>query len=76
MNDTQLIRMGNQIATFFESFPDRPEGLRETASHLRKFWTPAMRQQLLARLDAGPCAQASAMLVAAVQAHRGLIQPA
>ena len=37
MNDSQLIRMGNQIATFFESFPDRQEGLRETALHLKKF---------------------------------------
>ncbi len=74
MNDSQLIRMGNQIATFFESFPDRQEGLRETALHLKKFWTPAMRQQLLARLDAGPREQAGPMLVAAVQAHRGLIE--
>lgn len=74
MQASQLIRMGNQIAGFFDSFPDRDEAVREVAVHLKKFWPPAMRQALLAQLDGAGAAAAHGLLAAAVQAHRQLIE--
>ena len=51
-NLDKLIRMANQIGSFFESMPDRDEGLAGIANHLQKFWTPSMRQALLSAFEA------------------------
>lgn len=51
-NLDKLIRMANQIGSFFESMPDRDEGLAGIANHLQKFWTPSMRQTLLSAFEA------------------------
>ncbi|MBS0506887.1 MAG: formate dehydrogenase subunit delta [Proteobacteria bacterium] len=74
MQPNQLLRMGNQIATFFDSFPDRQEAMRELAMHLKKFWPPAMRHELLALFDSTGGDAAHALLAAAVRAHRPLIE--
>ncbi|MDF1749131.1 MAG: formate dehydrogenase subunit delta [Alphaproteobacteria bacterium] len=41
----ELIRMANQIATFFQSYPEE-EAVTGTAEHIRDFWTSAMRARL------------------------------
>ena len=48
----KLIRMANQIATFFMSQPEevRAEGV---ATHINKFWEPRMRRQFFEHLDRG-----------------------
>ena len=52
MEQRDMIRMANQIATFFNaSGPD--VAVRETAEHINKFWDPHMRSQLFAHLDKG-----------------------
>lgn len=53
-NDDKLIRMANQIATFFESQPSVDPG-EATAKHINDFWSPPMRGRLieLARGGAG-----------------------
>jgi len=43
--------MANQIGTFFEAMPDRASALDEMAQHIRKFWEPRMRRQLMAHVD-------------------------
>ncbi|MBZ9678171.1 formate dehydrogenase subunit delta [Mesorhizobium sp. ES1-1] len=48
----KLVRMANQIGTFFQSKP-REEGIAGTAEHINKFWEPRMRQQFFEMLDAG-----------------------
>jgi formate dehydrogenase subunit delta len=53
MNSDHLIRMANQIGTFFESMPERQEALEGIATHIRKFWEPRMRREFLALLEAG-----------------------
>jgi formate dehydrogenase subunit delta len=52
MRTEKLVRMANQIASFFAS---QPEATREAgvAEHVRSFWTPAMRRDIYAHLDAG-----------------------
>ena len=68
-----LIRMANQIATFFGSMPEREEAMRDLATHLRKFWEPRMRSSFLAQIDAGHIEGLHPLLLATVQAHRALI---
>jgi formate dehydrogenase subunit delta len=44
--------MANQIALFFRSQPG-PEAVAATADHLRKFWEPCMRRQIVDLLGSG-----------------------
>lgn len=48
----KIVRMANQIATFFLSQPEnvRAEGV---ATHINKFWEPRMRRHLFEHLDQG-----------------------
>ena len=73
-NDDNLIRMANQIGTFFESMPDRNEAYEGIAQHLKKFWDPRMRQQFLLVVDADADTAALKPIVRdAVLAHRSLL---
>ena len=46
-----LVTMANQIADFFTtSDPDRDEAVAATAQHLRSFWDPRMRREIVAHL--------------------------
>lgn len=63
MSPEKLVRMANQIATFFASQPGDPaEGV---ARHINEFWEPRMRSQLLAHLAAGGAGLHTAVLAAA-----------
>ncbi|MBB4842696.1 formate dehydrogenase subunit delta [Paucibacter oligotrophus] len=46
-----LLDMANAIGENLQSLPDADEARLEISQHLRRFWDPAMRQQLLAHLD-------------------------
>ena len=48
-----LVTMANQIADFFKtSSSDRAEAVTATAQHLRSFWDPRMRREIIAHLAA------------------------
>jgi formate dehydrogenase subunit delta len=46
----KIVRMANQIATFFHSQPAN-EGPNGVATHINKFWEPRMRRQLFDLID-------------------------
>ena len=48
----KLIYMANQIATFFES-QGSDKAVAGTADHIKKFWDPRMRAQIVAHVKAG-----------------------
>lgn len=50
MEHKDLIRMANQIASFFKAYP-HDEAVKETAEHIKKFWEPRMRADLKKILD-------------------------
>lgn len=52
MSPEKMIRMANQIATFFHSKP-HDEGVAGVANHISDFWEPRMRSQLFEHIDAG-----------------------
>lgn len=45
MNDEKIVRMANQIASFFRSYPE-DEARKGIHDHLKAFWTPRMREAL------------------------------
>jgi formate dehydrogenase subunit delta len=52
MSPDKLAYMANQIGKFF-AHQGGDKAVASIADHLRKFWTPGMRQQALSALDAG-----------------------
>ena len=76
MDLDNLVVMANRIGRFFEAQPDREEALAGIAEHVKKFWEPRMRAQILASLDTGAGAALSDIVRAALTTHRGLLQPA
>jgi formate dehydrogenase subunit delta len=47
MDAHKLVKMANEIASFFEGEPDRALVLEGVAGHLKRFWDPRMRRELL-----------------------------
>jgi formate dehydrogenase subunit delta len=52
METRDMLRMANQIAAFFKSYP-RAEAVKDTATHFNNYWSPPMRKQLFAHLALG-----------------------
>jgi len=71
----KLVKMANEIASFFEADPDRAVALEGIASHLKRFWEPRMLRELVAWIDAGG-AGARESVVEAVKANRERLVPA
>jgi formate dehydrogenase subunit delta len=65
MSPEKLVRMANQIATFFDSQPGE-DAAERTALHLRDFWDPRMRARLSRAVEAGEAAGLSLTARAAV----------
>ena len=53
MNIEHLVRMANDIGAFFSGEPNREEAARNIHFHLRRFWEPRMRAQIIAHYRAG-----------------------
>ena len=47
-----LVRMANQIAANFRHHPEA-QAAAEVANHIRMFWPPLMRHELLDNIDSG-----------------------
>jgi len=47
----RLIKMANEIGGFFAQMPDRDEAVKSTAAHLKNFWEPRMRRQIIEYAD-------------------------
>ncbi|KDP88358.1 formate dehydrogenase subunit delta [Cupriavidus basilensis] len=74
MNSDNLVKMANQIGTFFEAMPDREEAVADIAGHIKRFWEPRMRRALLARMDSGGDAGMDEIVLLAVTRHRGVLE--
>jgi len=76
MNPQKLITMANQIAAHFQSEPDKAEAVEHTAGHIKKFWEPRMRRELLAYFDQHGTEGMHELLAAALQERRAELEPA
>lgn len=52
MSTGKLVRMANQIATFFRHQPEE-EAIAATMQHIKDFWNPMMRREMFAYLADG-----------------------
>ncbi len=73
MDIHNLVKMANQIGTFFESMPDREQAKADIANHLKKFWEPRMRKTMLQKMDGGEAEGLSPVVREAIDAHRALL---
>ena len=53
MNIEHLVRMANDIGNFFKSEPDYITAVDGVAQHLKRFWDPRMRKEIVAYVDNG-----------------------
>ncbi len=74
MDGPKLVRMANQIADFFAAEPVHADAVAGVAGHLRKFWDPRMRRQILEVLDAGGDGMRP-LVREALEQHRGDLAP-
>ena len=76
MDVHNLNHMANRIGEFFDAMPDRAEALDGVATHLRKFWDPRMRRELIEAIDAGQAETLLPLVREAVLARRVQLMPA
>ncbi len=53
MNIDHLVRMANDIGNFFKAEPDHAQAVEGVATHIRRFWDPRMRKEILAYAEGG-----------------------
>lgn len=75
MDIDNLIRMANRIGDFFEAMPDADEARAGIAQHLKRFWEPRMRREIVAYVDAAPAAELKPIVIEAIRKHRALLVP-
>ncbi|MBV8053706.1 MAG: formate dehydrogenase subunit delta [Deltaproteobacteria bacterium] len=47
MDIHHLVKMANDIGVFYEALPDRNEAINSIATHLKNFWEPRMRREII-----------------------------
>ncbi len=47
MDIHHLVKMANDIGAFYEAMPDRNEAISSIATHLKNFWAPRMRREII-----------------------------
>lgn len=76
MDAKKLVKMANEIGAFFQAEPDRQAALDGVAGHLKRFWDPRMRRELLRWVDEQAGAGLSPIVLDAIRANREKLQPA
>ncbi len=73
MDADNLVHMANHIGEFFQTMPERDAAMLEITQHLRKFWAPRMRRELLEHLDRTGGGDLLPIVRDAVRAHRNTL---
>jgi formate dehydrogenase subunit delta len=75
VNAHKLVKMANEIGSFFETEPDRKTALDGVAGHIRRFWDPRMRRALLAWVDDNAGAGLTPFVLESIRANREKLTP-
>lgn len=75
MNAERLVAMANDIANFFAAEPDRQVAVDGVVSHLKRFWEPRMRKQIVAHVVSGGGDGLSELARAAIVKLAGTLTP-
>jgi formate dehydrogenase subunit delta len=49
----QLVNMANDIGAYFHAEPKREDAIAGIVGHIKRFWTPRMRQKIVEHLHQG-----------------------
>ena len=74
MDVNKLVQMANQIGSFYAGMPDRERALLDIANHIRRFWAPRMRKELLQHVAVQGDAGFMEIVRETVRTHRADIQ--
>ena len=53
MRIEHLVSMANDIGNFFNAESDKVEAAKSVANHVRRFWAPRMRREIIAHYKQG-----------------------
>jgi len=74
MNVQHLVTMANQIGSFFETMPDRPQAMSDFANHLKRNWEPRMRRELLLHIEQQGGSDLNDLVLEALRLHGGILK--
>ncbi|MFJ2990598.1 formate dehydrogenase subunit delta [Collimonas sp. NPDC087041] len=74
MNVQHLVTMANQIGSFFETMPDRPQAMSDFANHLKRNWEPRMRRELLQHIEQQGGSDLNDLVLEALRLHGGILK--
>ena len=75
MDIHHLVDMANNIGAFFAAEPDKAKGAQGIANHIKSFWEPRMRRQILSYLDEKSGEGLSELVLSALRTHRKELTP-
>lgn len=75
MDALKLVKMANDIATFFAAEPDRVAAAASVAQHMERFWDPRMRGALHAWVEQQGGAGLDPLALEAVRSRRAGTAP-
>jgi formate dehydrogenase subunit delta len=75
MDVHHLVHMANNIGSFFEAEKDKAKGVKGVADHIRNFWEPRMRREILAYLDREQGSGLSGIVLDALRTYREDLTP-
>jgi len=67
--------MVNDIASFFHSEPDHRAAIEGIAGHIRRFWDPRMRREILRWVDEHDGEGLQPLALETLKAKRDLLMP-
>ena len=70
MDIHHLVKMANDIGSFFESEPDKVKGATGIADHIKSFWEPRMRRAIFNHIDQAAGAGLHPLVLTALRTHR------
>jgi formate dehydrogenase subunit delta len=71
--NAKLARMANQIGAFFDAQDDQGAAARAVTSHLKLFWAPVMRKELIDSIDRGEDLGLRPVVIDALKTHRDVL---
>ena len=75
MDIHRLIKLANNIGAFFEAEPDKTKGAQGVATHIKNFWEPRMRRQILEYVHTQQGEGLSHVVLTALRTHREELTP-
>ena len=75
MEAHKLVKMANEIAAFFHAEPDQAVAIEGVVSHLKRFWDPRMRRELVRWMDEHDGEGLTELAAAAIRANRERLLP-